>query len=286
MQRRQTYAEKQKQTHSTMTNATSKYQRLLAVLAETKGAVVAFSGGVDSTLLLHAAKQALENRAVAATISTPYVPRWELNEAKQSAERMQVRHVIVEMPFPDELRMNPPEHCYTCKKLLFGRLLETAGERGLYQVLDGTNVDDLGDYRPGIRALRELGITSPFLEADLNKQDIRELSKQFELPTWDKPSFACLLSRMPVDAEVTDQALRQVESAEIFLMGIGFPAVRVRHHGDVARIEIPQESIPDFIAACTKYNINDELKKLGYRHVTLDLGGYSMGSLNRIPAEQ
>ncbi|NDV26803.1 ATP-dependent sacrificial sulfur transferase LarE [Desulfovibrio sp. JC010] len=258
-----------------------KYKKLLGILAETDGAVIAFSGGVDSTLLLHTAKEALDHKAIAASIATPYVPRWEQGEAKKFARQLGVKHVVVEMDFPEELRMNPPLHCYTCKKILFSKLLEVAGEHGFKHVLEGTNIDDLSDYRPGIKALRELDIRSPFVEAELSKQDIRELSRRFELPTWDKPSFACLLSRMPVDVEVTDEALQQVEQAEVFLMQIGFPAVRVRHHGEVARIEVPADRIQDFVNANEIHDINNKLKEFGYKHVTLDLGGYKMGSLNK-----
>ncbi|TIH15833.1 ATP-dependent sacrificial sulfur transferase LarE [Marinifilum sp. JC120] len=258
-----------------------KYKRLLETIADTAGSVIAFSGGVDSTLLLHAAKETLGERALAASITTPYVPKWEQDEAMEFAKQVGVKHVVLEIDFPPELRMNPPEHCYTCKKILFSKLLGVSQEHGFEHVLEGTNIDDLSDYRPGIKALRELGIRSPFVEAKLTKQEIRELSRRFNLSTWDKPSFACLLSRMPMDVEVTDEALRQVEQAEVFLMQIGFPAVRVRHHGEIARIEVPADRLQDFINANEIYEINNKLKEFGYRHITLDLEGYKMGSLNK-----
>lgn len=269
-----------------MNTIKDKYKELLRILSNTKGALIAFSGGVDSSLLLYAAKEALGNKVIAASIATPYVPDWEQAEAREIARNMGVKHIVIELPFPEELRMNPPEHCYTCKRILFEKLIATAAEHGIDHVLEGTNIDDLSDYRPGIKALRELEITSPFVEAGLNKQDIRDLSREFGLPTWNKPSFACLLSRMPVGGKVTEQALRQVENAEVFLMKIGFPSVRVRHHGDVARIEIPCEQLSEFIRANEKHSINEQLKGMGYWHVALDLGGYSMGSLNREPSEE
>ncbi len=260
-----------------------RYEKLLALLGETTGALIAFSGGVDSTLLLHAAREALSDKAVAATISTPYIPRWEIAEAKDFAQSLGVQHAVLDMEFPEELRMNPPDHCYTCKKNLFTRLLNEAKHRGLPAVLDGTNIDDLSDYRPGLQALRELDIRSPLLEAGLSKQDIRELSRQLGLPTWNKPSFACLLSRMEVNRRVKEADFEKVEQAERLLMKNGFPAVRVRQHGDAARIEVPRDRIPELIAANMKHGFDTALRKLGYRHVTVDLSGYVMGSQNPGP---
>lgn len=257
-----------------------KYDRLLELLKEAGSALVAYSGGVDSTFLLHAARSALGDRVAAATIDTPYIPRWEIREAREFIAPLGVRHIVVEMDFPDELRTNPADHCYTCKKRLFGTLLDVADANGLAHVLDGTNVDDLGDYRPGLKALRELNILSPLMEAGLTKQDIRDLSRRFGLPTWDKPSFACLLSRMPIDTKVNDADLRRVELSEVFLMSLGFRGVRVRSHGGVARIEVPKDRIQDLVQANENNKIDRYLKELGFRHVALDLTGYTMGSLN------
>ncbi|WP_320172108.1 ATP-dependent sacrificial sulfur transferase LarE [Maridesulfovibrio sp.] len=264
-----------------MNDLDEKHEKLQTVLARTGGALVAYSAGVDSTLLLHAASRVLGERVMAATVATPYVPQRELDEAERFITASGIKHIVISLPFPEELRLNPPDHCYTCKKLLFGKMIETAQEYGFLHVLDGTNTDDLGDYRPGLKALRELEIISPFVEAGLTKAEIRELSRRAGLPTWNKPSFACLLSRMPVDTPVNDHDLRQVEEAENLLSDLGFPAVRVRHHGEIARIEVPKDRITEFAEANELHGIDAALKKIGYHFVTLDLGGYSMGSLNR-----
>ncbi len=257
-----------------------KYVNLLGTLSDTGGAVVAFSGGVDSTFLLYAAKQALKDKVIAISISTPYTPKWELKEAEEIASSMKVKHIIQKLPFPEELRNNPADHCYTCKKILFGKLKELAHVNSFPSVLDGTNIDDLSDYRPGLKALKELKILSPLVKAGLSKNEIRKLSKEFDLPTWDKPSFACLLSRMPIGISVSDEDLKRVEAAEVFLMQMGFPAVRVRNHGDLARIEVPENRVLELVKANKKHSIELKLKELGYRHVSVDISGYSMGSLN------
>ncbi len=257
-----------------------KHERLNRELKALGKVLVAFSGGVDSTFLISAAKTALGDNVHAVTISTPYIPRWEVEEARQLARTLGVGHRVMELDMPDELRNNPPQHCYICKKHLFTLLLEAAGKMGIPHVIEGTNADDLNDYRPGRKALKELKIRSPLLEAGLSKSDIRQLSRKAGLDTWDKPAYACLLSRIPVNTRVEPADLDRIEQAERFLMEIGFRAVRVRTHGDTARIEVDSARISELVDADRMHDIQGTLKRLGYRHVSVDLTGYRTGSMN------
>lgn len=261
----------------------ARHRRLLADLAGLKSAVLAFSGGLDSSFLLHAASRAMGEGLVAVTLDTPFAPRAEIAEAASLARSLGARHVVLPVPFPEALRDNPPERCYLCKKALFARLLELANNQGIAHVLDGANLDDLDDYRPGMRALAELGILSPLLAAGIGKADIRALSRQAGLPTWNKPSGACLLTRLPHGRRVTAEELERIDTAETWLRGLGFPAVRLRSHGDLARLEVPRDQAPAVLEADARHGIDAKLKALGYRHVTLDLAGYRMGSFNEKP---
>lgn len=261
-------------------NTDARYKNLLQSLHEMGAAMVAFSGGLDSTFLLHAAHQALQENVLAVTIATPYMSEAEIDEARHAARAMGARHEIIELPFPESIRTNPPDRCYHCKHSLFSHLLEMAREKGIAHVLDGTNLDDLGDYRPGLKALRELGVESPLLAAGLTKQDLRSLARAHGLEVWDKPAAACLLTRIPHGTRVDEAELRRIEQAELFLKDIGFPAVRLRSHGEIARIEVPPEQVAEVVRAEAGHGIDARLKALGYRHVTVDLAGYRMGSLN------
>lgn len=242
---------------------------------------IAFSGGVDSTLLLAASFHAVGKDALGITVSTPYTPRRELNEAKTLAQTIGADHIIIDVPFPEEIRQNPPDRCYLCKKKLFTEIIRAAQKRGIVKVYDGSNKDDLHDYRPGMKALRELGITSPLLELGFTKQDIRNALHDLNLPVWQKPASACLLSRLPHDTKVTKEELAGVDNAENYLKDRGVDQVRVRSSGDSARIEVAPEERSRFFDTAFLDDIVKELKSYGYRYISLDLEGYKTGKMNR-----
>jgi len=263
----------------TNTSLAEKEQKLTGILKELGRTVIAFSGGVDSTLLLYAASQALGKNAMSVTIAGPYIPKWEVEEALEFTNKFNISHEVIEIEFPEALRKSPENRCYHCKSILFAGLKKYAAKRNAI-LIEGTNHDDLGDYRPGLKALRELKVRSPLLEAGLTKQNIRDLSEKWKLPTWNKPAYACLLTRIPFGDHVTEQSLRMIETAETDLIQLGFRAVRVRHYGDLARIELPPERLPEAATEPTRTKIITAVKNAGYKFVTLDLSGYRMGSLN------
>jgi uncharacterized protein len=262
---------------------TEKYDTLLALIAGQGSVAVAFSGGVDSSFLCHAAFQALGNKALAVTIVSPMLPKSEIDCAVQVAKQIGITHVLADEPdIDDEVAANPPDRCYHCKKLEFGAIQKAARERGIAVVLDGSNMDDLSDYRPGLKALSELKIVSPLREAGLVKAEIRELSRQFGLPTWDKPAFACLASRVPYGETITGEKLRKIEKAEEALRGFGFRQFRVRCHGDVARIEVDRSERYIFFNEAALDKISAAVKGCGFLYAAFELEGYAMGSLNRV----
>lgn len=244
--------------------------------------LVAFSGGVDSTLLLKVARDVLGDRVLAVIASSATYPDKEIREARALARALKARHRLIhteELENPEFVK-NPPLRCYYCKQELFSTLKAIAREEGIPFVLDGQNADDRGDFRPGAKAGRELGVRSPLKDAGLSKQDIRTLSRHLNLPTWDKPSLACLASRFPYETAIEIKSLKRVGSAEDFLRRLGFGQLRVRHHGDIARIELTPGDLARAAAPELRDKIAARLKKLGYLYVTLDLGGYRTGSMN------
>ncbi len=260
----------------------SHFERILAWLRPRKLVAVAFSGGADSTFLLAAAREALEGRVIALTVVTPYMVRNEIADALATTANLGIRHELIELPMPDSIAENPPDRCYWCKRALYERLTEKAAALGYPIVLDGTNVDDQKDYRPGIRALRELGIETPLLECGIGKDAIRLMSRELGLPTWRKPTNACLLTRLPFGRRFSMQTLQRVEEAERALLDLGFDWVRVRVHGTAARIEVARDQRARLLEHAEA--VTTALKGLGFRHVALDLEGYRLGSMNEPPA--
>ncbi|GHV88493.1 adenine nucleotide alpha hydrolase [Spirochaetia bacterium] len=260
----------------------AKYRRLLSLLAERGSAAVAFSGGVDSSFLCHAAAAALGDKAIAITVVSPMLPKSEIECAREVARKVGIEHILIEeSEIDDEVAANPKERCYFCKKLEFGAILEAAKKRGINTVLDGSNLDDLGDYRPGLKALAELHVFSPLREAALTKAEIRELSRRYGLPTWDKPAFACLASRIPYGERIDTVKLARVEKAEDALRAAGFRQFRVRSHGDIARIEVAPDERRRFFDESTLDALSQTLKSFGFLYVALELEGYAMGNMNR-----
>ncbi|MDX9945865.1 MAG: ATP-dependent sacrificial sulfur transferase LarE [Bacteroidales bacterium] len=256
----------------------NKRDKLDLLLNDLNSFVVGFSGGVDSSYLLLRANSLLKEKIMGVTLRTPYMPDSEIEEASEFARVHKISHRIIDLSFPEPIRNNPPDRCYICKKILFGQLIGFAADNGFSNVVDGSNADDARSHRPGIRALKELGIRSPLMEAGLTKQDIRDLLGMEGLTIASKPSMACLLTRIPYNTPVSSGIILMVEQAEDFFRTSGYPGTRVRIHGDLARIECHPANFNRMTQSPDRELIISGLKKIGFRYVSLDLEGYRSGS--------
>ena len=264
--------------------AKQKYEKLKDYLQDLGSVAIAFSSGVDSTFLLKCAHDVLGNKVIAVTARSCSFPKRELDEAAAFCKKEGIAHIICDS---EELEIdgfskNPTNRCYLCKQELFTKIWKVAKEHGINHVAEGSNMDDNGDYRPGLIAVAELDVKSPLRYAELSKQEIRQLSKEMDLPTWNKQSFACLSSRFPYGEEINIPRLTMIDKAEQFLLDMGFGQVRVRYHGNLARIETDAEGFSIMLSPDNREKIHCAFKELGFTYITLDLLGYRTGSMNEI----
>ena len=265
-----------------------KYELLKDIIREKGSAAVAFSAGVDSTFLIKVVKDVLGDKIIAVTATSSTYPERELKEAIEYAKNIGVKHIIINSEELDikGFANNPKNRCYYCKTELYTRIKKVAEENGVEYIFDGANLDDTGDFRPGMQAAKEQGVISPLKEAQLAKKDIRKLSKEMGLPTWNKPSFACLSSRFPYGNKITIKKLSMVDKAEQFLLDLGIREVRVRHHENIARIEVDPEEREKLFNIDLLDKIGNKLKEIGFAYVTFDVLGYRTGSMNEVLTEE
>ncbi|MBU3182587.1 ATP-dependent sacrificial sulfur transferase LarE [Clostridium psychrophilum] len=265
-----------------------KFQKLKDNLRKLGSVAIAYSGGVDSTFLLKVASDVLGDKVIAITAKSTTYPEREFKEAVKYIKGIGAKHIVI---ISEELEIegfasNPVNRCYYCKKELFSKIRKVADDNNINAVLDGSNLDDTSDYRPGMQAAKELEVISPLKDAKFTKNDIRTMSKRLGVPTWNKPAFACLSSRFPYGNKITVEKLSMVERAEQFLLDIGFRQIRVRHHGDIARIEVNVEERNKFFDVKIMDKVANKLKIIGFKYVTLDLLGYRTGSMNEVLSEE
>jgi len=263
-----------------MTTLIEKQQLLLSVLKTSDSLAVAFSGGADSSFLLAAAHQALEENVMAVTAVSPIHSRREKQAAISFVKRLGVRHILIktdEMTIP-EFVANTKDRCYVCKKLMFREIAKAADAANISHIAHGANMDDLNDFRPGFKAAEEMGVSAPLIDAGLSKADIRRLSQEMKLPSWNRPDMACLATRIPYNTPISSDKLKMIEDAEEYLLSLGISTCRVRHHGDIARIEVLPAEFDLIIEH--RQSVIGKLKKIGFVHIALDLAGYMQGSMN------
>ena len=265
-------------------NLQTKQDELQRILQKLGSVAVAFSGGVDSTFLLKTAHHVLGSRVLAVTVRSGLVPQREIDGVVQFVQKEGIEHILVDF---DELTIagfaqNPTNRCYLCKTAVFSQIQRIAEDRGIPHVIEGSNADDVHDYRPGMQAVKKLGILSPLREAGLTKEDIRQLSREWGLPTWNKPSLACLASRFPYGETITRERVAMIDAAEQYLWDAGLCQVRVRFHGNLARIETDEEGLRRLLSENLRKEIDCRFKKIGFLYVTVDLQGYRTGSMNEM----